>query len=182
MCSKIVLDEEYYSQVLKLLHRYDAKFSLQNAQSLCSAVRASIEAYRVIKKTHIPFRTTHKELRDLWQLCNRSDPVAKRIKTAACCLSDHGFTILAHKASFLFPKLLGIEFTPRNFRNWVEKAKKAELMWVLRVCIAERVFVLDGRERGDQAQSRPHLEPRIMGYTRRGQKKVLLKAPNNLPK
>jgi len=167
----MIFYDEHHSQILGLLRRCNPKFSLQDAEALCSAIKASVEAYHAIKEAHIPFRTTHKELRDLWQLCNRSDPVAKRIKAQASSLSEHALIVLGHKATYLFPKLLGIEFTTANFLEWLKKAKKAELVWVLRVCIGERVFVLEGRERGDHTQSRQYLEPRIMGYTRRGQKK-----------
>jgi len=168
---KIKLDQEHIAQTLGLLHRCSPSFSLRDAEVLCGSVSSSIDAYIVAKEAHIPFRKTHKELRDLWQLCNRSAPVAKRIKEKAHSLSEHALTVLAHKASFLFPKLLKIEFTTSTFHDWLNKAKKADLIWVLRVCIAERVFVADGRERGDRPQSRAHLEPRIMGYTRRGEKK-----------
>ena len=171
LSSKILFDDEHFSQALGLLRLCDPNISLEIAKMLCSAVGASVEAYFAVRGSDIPFRKTHKELRDLWQLCNRSAPVAKRIKEKACSLSQHALTVLGQKASVLFPKLLGIEFTTPNFHHWLKKAKKAELVWILRVCIAERAFVLEGRERGDQAQSRPHLEPRIMGYTRRGEKK-----------
>ena len=171
MNQEIVLDGEHHAQTFAVLRRLNVELGPKDAELLCLAVKASLDAHFVTIKLRIPFRRTHKELRDLWQLCNRSDPVARRIKTKAHSLSEHALMVLGRKATVLFPKLLGIEFTPANFRAWIAKAKKAELVWVLRVCIAERVFVLEGRERGDQAQSQPHLEPRIMGYTRRGQKK-----------
>ena len=127
---------------------------------------ASLNEFKTSISTSKKFRRSHDELRRLWKKCSLQAPKKSEIIKLASALSKETFDILRKRAEYLFPKWTQIQFNRKNFDEWLAVASTKELAAVLMSCIAEATHVVPGRSRPNGTQSRPHLEPQIMGYVR----------------
>ena len=153
---------------------------------LFSDTMASLNEFKKALSTSKKFRRVHDELRRLWKKCSLQSPKKNEVVRLTRTLSKESFDILRKRAECLFPKWTEREFNRKNFDEWLTVASTKELAAVLMSCIAEATHVVPGRSRPNGTQSRPHLEPQIMGYVRRSESKdeIELKKqipPNQLP-
>ena len=132
------------------------------------AVAASVARWRTASamRPAASARQVHNALRQLWLMASAPEPAIGLLKARLRALPSEAISAMEARAQLLWPRIFWAELPPCGLIGWSKTAAPADLVKVLRLITANGAAAVAGRSRLNGRQSRPLLEPMILGVVR----------------
>lgn len=163
-----LFEEEKRRWLATLLRRAKPVATEADIAQLTEAVTTSVArwlgAYAMQSGTSP--RQVHSALRQLWFMASAPDPAIGLLRARVRGLPSEAISAMEVRARWLWPIIFKVPLPQDGLINWSQKAASTDLLKVLRLVTANGAVQLAGRFRPNGRQSRPSLEPMILGVVR----------------
>ena len=163
-----LFDEEQRLWLASLLRKAKSRATSAEIAQFVEAVAASVVQWH-LASTMPPAATArqvHNALRQFWILASEPEPAIGLIKARLRALPSEAVSAMEVRGRLLWPSIFKAKLPPCGLIGWSKTAAPADLVQGLRLITANGAAAVAGRSRLNGRQSRPSLEPMILGVVR----------------
>jgi len=164
----LFFDEEQRLWLARLLRKENPIATRAEIDRFVEAVAASVVQWRSASamRPAAPTRQVHNAMRQLWLIASAPEPAIGLLKARLRALPSEAISAMEARAQLLWPRIFGAELPPCGLNGWSKTAEAADLVRGLRLITANGAAAVAGRSRLNGRQSRPSIEPMILGVVR----------------